>query len=56
MSERKTRGGSRAGFTLIEIMAVLMILAILAGFLLINLRSAEDTMEINLTRTRTSRA
>ncbi len=41
----------RAGFTLIEIMAVILILALLVGILVVNLRQAEESTREKLTST-----
>jgi prepilin-type N-terminal cleavage/methylation domain-containing protein len=41
--------GSRAGFTLIEIMAVILILSLLVGMLVFNLRQAEEATREKLT-------
>lgn len=40
----------RAGFTLIEVLAVILIVAILAGFLITRLGGAEDSVKTNNTR------
>jgi len=41
---------ARAGFTLIEMLAVLLILAVLSYFLITNLRSAQETTEVGIAK------
>jgi len=46
------RSRTTSGFTLIELLAVLVIISILAYFLVVNVRSAQEVIEIEVTRNR----
>ncbi len=49
---RRRRGAARSGFTLLELLAVMLILGLLAGFLVFQLGRSGDLAKERLTRTR----
>ena len=50
MKARALAARTRAGFTLIEVLAVLLILSILVAVLVVNLRDSEGAAKIQIAR------